>query len=139
MTIKFYMSQLAQELIALDGQIGLVAQDGKFLGLIFSDTNSPNSIINSNTYGNHFGETIHNKFSQYGSIFGAYSPYNLFSSSPPILINADEQCLAIVTRNSCVCTNGLPVIDIDFILEVLYQLSGNYRSNLPKFSRIEMR
>jgi hypothetical protein len=124
------MSQLAQQLIALDGQIGLVAQDGTFLGLISSDTNHPNSIINPNTYGNRYGQTIHNQYSQYGGQYGLYSPYNSFCSHPPILINANEQFLAIITRNNYVNTNSLDIIDIDFILEILYQLSDRHRPNL---------
>jgi hypothetical protein len=124
------MSQLAQALIALDGQIGLVAQDGSFLGLIYSDPNHPNSIINPNTYANRFGETIHNQFSEYGGQYGLYSPYNSFCLNPPILFDINEQCLAVVTRNKYVNTNGLDIIDIDFILEILYQLSERHRPNL---------
>ncbi|MCY7334679.1 MAG: hypothetical protein LH613_00440 [Chamaesiphon sp.] len=118
------MFQIAKSLIALDGQLGLVAQDGTFLGSMYSDINHPNSVINPNTYGNSYSNTIHNQYSQYGGQYGAYSPYNSFGLKPPILILADNnQQLALVTRNHNIITNGLDIIDPDFMFGILYGLA----------------
>ncbi len=117
------MSQLAQALVALDGQVGLVAQDGNFLGLMSSDINHPNSIINPNTYGNPHGNTIYNQCSLYGGEGGLYSPDNPLCLNPPILMDANEQHLALVTRNYNIVTNGLNIIDPLFMLGILYGLA----------------
>ncbi|MCY7337689.1 MAG: hypothetical protein LH613_16010 [Chamaesiphon sp.] len=123
------MSQLAQNLITLDGQLGLVAQDGIFLGLMSSDMNHPNSIINPNTYGNPHGNNIYNQNSQYGGQHGLQSPYSSSCLNPPILININEEQLALVTRNYNLIANGLDIIDIDFMLGILYGLAYQQRSN----------
>jgi hypothetical protein len=123
------MSQLAQALVALDGQVGLVAQDGNFLGLMSSDTNHPNSIINPNTYGNPYEDTICNQNSQYGGQHGLQSPYNSFCLNPPIMIDVNDKQLALVTRNHNLITNGLDIIDLDFMLGLLYGIAGQQISN----------
>ena len=124
-----YMFQIAQALIVLDGQVGLVAQDGFFLGLISSDTNHPNSIINPNTYGNPTENTIYNQNSQYGGQHGVQSPGNFSCLKPPILMNVNDERLAQVTRNYSLIANGLDIVDIDFILGILYGLVYQQRSN----------
>lgn len=118
------MSQIAKSLIALNGQLELVAEDGIFLGLMYSDVNHPNSVINPNTYGNSYADTIHNQYSQYGGQYGTYSPYNSYCLNPPILIlAANNQQLALVTRNHNIITNGLDIIDPDFMFGILYGLA----------------
>ena len=121
--------QLAQGLKALDGQVGLVAQDGFFLGWMSSDTNDPNSIINLNTYGNSYENTIHNKNSQYGGQNGLQSPYNSSCLNPPIMIDINDNCVFIVTRNHSLATADLGIIDIDFMLGLLWGLACQQRSN----------
>lgn len=123
------MFQLAQDLITLDGQLGLVAQDGNFLGLISSDTNHPNFIINPNTYGNPYGNTIYNQNTQYGGQHGLQSPCNSSCLNPPILMDINDKHLALVTRNYNLTDNGLDIIDIDFMLGILYGLAYQQRSN----------
>jgi hypothetical protein len=124
------MFQLAQDLITLDGQLGLVAQDGIFLGLMSSDMNHPNSIINPNTYGNPYdGNTIYNQNYQYGGQHGLQSPCNPSCLNPPILMDIDDKHLALVTRNYDLIANGLDIIDIDFMLGILYGLACQQRSN----------
>jgi hypothetical protein len=123
------MSQLAQALVALDGQVGLVAQDGNFLGLMSSNINHPNSVINPNTYANCYGQTIHNQYSPYGGQYGSYSPYNSYCLNPPILfLIENNQQLALLTRNQYVINNGLDIIDPDFMFGVLYELAGQHSS-----------
>jgi hypothetical protein len=121
--------QLAQDLITLDGQMGLVAQDGNFLGLISSDTNHPNSIINPNTYGNPYENSIYNHNTQYGGQHGLQSPCNSSCLNPPILMDINDKHLALVTRNYNLIANGLDIIDIDFILGILWGLAYQQRSN----------
>jgi hypothetical protein len=121
--------QFAQDLITLDGQLGLVAQDGIFLGLISSDSNHPNSIINPNTYGNPYENTIYNQNSQYGGQHGLQSPYNSSCLNPPILIDINDKHLALATRNYNLITNGLGIIDIYFMLGILYGLTCQQRSD----------
>ena len=121
--------QLAQGLKALDGQVGLVAQDGFFLGWMSSDTNDPNSIINLNTYGNPQKNTIYNKNSQYGGQHGLQSPYNSSCLTPPIMIDINDEYLALVTRNYSLVANDSDVMDIDFMLGLLYGLASQQRSN----------
>ncbi len=123
------MLELAQQLIALDGQIGLVAQDGIFLGLISSDTNHPNSIINPNTYGNPHENTICNDNSQYGGLHGLQSPWNSSCLNPPILMDINDKHLALLTRNYNLIASDLAIIDITFILGILYGLAYQQRSN----------
>ena len=118
------MSQLAQAIISLDGRIGLVAQDGNFLGLMSSDINHPNSVINPNTYANCYSQTIHNQYSQYGGQYGSYSPYNSYCSNPPVLFLIDtNQQLALLTQNQYIITSGLDIVDPDFMFGVLYELT----------------
>jgi hypothetical protein len=128
------MSQLAQAVVALDGQVGLVAQDGNFLGLMSSDMNHPNSIINPNTYGNPHGDTIYNQHSLYGGERGLYSPENPLCSNPPILMNGNEQHLALVTRNYKIVTNGLDIIDPLFMLGILYGIAYQKYNSSEQFA-----
>ena len=123
------MLQLAQDLITLDGQLGLVAQDGIFLGLMSSDMNHPNSIINPNTYGNPYENTIYNQNTQYGGQHGLQSPCNSSCLNPPILIDINDKHLALLTRNYNLIANGLDIIDIDFMLGLLYAIACQQRSN----------
>jgi hypothetical protein len=120
---------LAQALITLDGQIGLVAQDGNFLGLIYCDPNHPNSIINPDTYGNPNGNTVFNHNSHYGGLHGLHSPCNSSCLNPPILMDINDKQLALVTRNYSLVAHGLDIIDIDFILGILYGLAYQQRGN----------
>jgi hypothetical protein len=128
------MSQLAQALVTLDGQVGLVAQDGNFLGLMSSDMNHPNSIINPNTYGNPYGNTIYNQHSLYGGEHGLYSPDNPLCLNPPILMNANEEHLALVTRNYNIVTNGLNIIDPLFMLGILYGIAYQQSHSSEQFA-----
>lgn len=117
------MFQLAQALINLHGQVGILAQDGHFLGVFSSNAYDANSLLNSQTYGNRHEETIFNKHSIYGGKNGLYSPYNPNCLNPPILVSESQQ-LALITRNQRVLTNGLEVIDPDFLLGVLYAIAS---------------
>jgi hypothetical protein len=124
------MFELVQAWIARDGQIGLVAQDGTFLGLIYSDPNHPNSIINPDTYGNPNGNTVFNDNSPYGGLHGLQSPYNSSCLNPPILMDINDKQLALVTCNYSLVDNVLGIMDINFMLGILYGLAYQQSSSL---------
>ncbi|MBD2682193.1 MULTISPECIES: hypothetical protein [Nostoc] len=113
-------------LTAINGIAQLWAADGQFLGLLSSDQSDPNSI--SNFYGNYGSScgiySIRNSAGLYGSESGIYSPYNTCCLNPPITFYQGQPVL-MVTRNPYVQTNGLPVIDPDFLLGVYAQLSNS--------------
>ena len=90
---------------AANGDAQLWAADGQFLGTLSSNTSDPNSIINPNTFGNPFNHlSIQNQSWLYGGSLGLYSPYNYFSSNPPVIIYQGQPVL-IVTKNQGVETN----------------------------------
>lgn len=107
---------LLQDLIALDGKLELYAQDGRFLGLLSSDINDPNSIINPHTYGNSsYINSIHYQHGIYGGQYGQHSPYNRQCSCPPVIVS-QQQYLAIVTKNKRAYLDDLIIIDPDEIV-----------------------
>ena len=90
---------ILQDLTALDGKLELYAWDGQFLGLLSSDLNDANSIINLRTYGNAQNiNSIHYKHGIYGGQYGRYSPYNYRCSYPPSIV-FQRQCIGIVSKN----------------------------------------
>ena len=121
---------IVEFLQAIDGIGQIWAQDGQFLGLLSSNPNDPNSIINPTTYGNSYSYTsIKNSYSSYGGAYGVYSPYNHYCPKPPVILY-QGQAVLVVTRNSYAQTNGLPVVDPDTILGIYSQLSQQYVSPL---------
>jgi hypothetical protein len=70
--------------------------------------------------------SIQNPCGMYGGVCGFYSPYNISSFNPPIVLYQNQPVL-VVTRNSYIQTNGLPVVDPDLILSVYAQLAANYQ------------
>jgi hypothetical protein len=115
---------------AIDGRAQLGAADGQFLGLLSSKRDDPNSISNfSAIYGSYSGtNSMRNRTGLYGSEFGMYSPYNIFCLNPPVAFFKNKLIL-VVSRNPCIETNGLPVIDPDFLLGVYAQLGYLPRAN----------
>jgi hypothetical protein len=53
----------------------------------------------------------------YGSASGMYSPYNINSLYPPVIVYRGQPVL-VVTKNHCVLTKGLPIVDPDLMLSV---------------------
>ncbi len=111
-----------------NGIAQLWAPNGQFLGVLSSDQYDLNSI--SNPYGFYGGScgvySIQNPCGMYGGVCGFYSPYNISSFTPPVILYQNQPVL-VVTRNSYVQTNGLPVVDPDLILSVYAQLTANYQ------------
>lgn len=118
-----------RDLIALDGQLELYARDGRFLGLLSSKHNDPNSIVNPNTYGNpNYINSIHYEYGIYGGEYGRHSPYNRYCLCPPVII-FQQQYLGIVTKNKHVFTNGLVIIDPDLIISIYKNLPSRFTNS----------
>jgi hypothetical protein len=112
-------------LAAVNGVAQLYAADGQFLGVLSSNLYDLNSICNPNgIYGSSWGIfSIRNPYSLYGSTYGIYSPYNPNSINPPVIWYQGQPML-VVTKNSNVLTNGLPIIDPDLVLGIYGQLAN---------------
>jgi hypothetical protein len=76
------------------------AADGTFLGS-FGSRYSANSIFNEyGIYGSKYSATsIFNVYGVYGSLYSALSPYNTFSSSPPQILDVNNNILGYLTAN----------------------------------------
>ena len=103
-------------LVTINGAAHLWADNGHFLGQLSSDQDNRQSIINPHTYGSSYSySSIQNPNSPYGGISGLYSPYNPNCINPPIVVYQSERVL-VVTRNTCLQTKGLPIVDPDLML-----------------------
>ncbi|HEY9634934.1 MAG TPA: hypothetical protein V6D14_16140 [Coleofasciculaceae cyanobacterium] len=125
------MTTILEFLIAANGDAQLCASDGQFLGKL-SSQHDDNSIINPNSpYGNpHSATCIQNSASPYGGACGQYSPYNLTCLNPPIILH-QSQPIAAVTRNSYAQTNGLSIVDPDFLLGLLFGMYAKFSNAIP--------
>jgi hypothetical protein len=109
---------------SINGYGQLWSADGQFLGLLSSNQNDINSITNPNTFGNPYSyNSIRNASGIYGSPCGIYSPYNSLCLNPPVVLYQNQPVL-VMTRNSLLFTNGLPIIDPDLVLSVYLQLAS---------------
>jgi hypothetical protein len=79
----------------------IVAQDGKFLGIISSNRFDAESI--ANPYGEHGSKysalSIFNQYGDYGSPYAEYSPWNPYSQKPPLIL-ATDGTRYFLTKNS---------------------------------------
>jgi hypothetical protein len=120
-----------QDLISLDGKLELYAQDGHFLGLLSSDRNDPNSIINPRTYGNaHNINSIHYEHGIYGGRYGRHSPYNHCCLYPPTIV-LQQQYVGIVSKNKHILDRNLTIIDPDMMLAIYTNLSSQVMLSTP--------
>lgn len=118
--------------VAVDGDAQLWAVNGQFLGLLSSNQNDFNSIINPNTYGSCYSySSIQNPACIYGGSSGLYSPYNLSCVNPPVIVYQEQRVL-VVTRNTSLIDNELPVVDPDLVLGVYT------RRTIAKFDAVAM-
>jgi hypothetical protein len=121
------MSSILNFFTAANGIAQLWARNGQFLGLLSSNQYDQISIINPNTYGNsYYYDSIQNLHGIYGGEHGIYSPYNIQCITPPVIVYQNQPVL-VVTRNPYVLTNGLQVVDPDFMLSVYAQLANSYQ------------
>jgi hypothetical protein len=109
---------------SINGYGQLWSADGQFLGLLSSNQNDINSITNPNTFGNPYSyNSIRNASGIYGSTCGIYSPYNSVCLNPPVVLYQNQPVL-VMTRNSLLFTNGLPILDPDLVLIAYLQLDS---------------
>ncbi|TAF07969.1 MAG: hypothetical protein EAZ77_08040 [Nostocales cyanobacterium] len=113
-------------LIAINGMAQLWSADNVCLGLLSSNQHDPNSINNLHgIYGGYQGiYSIRNSVGMYGGVCGIHSPYNISCLNPPFVLYQGQPVL-VVTRNAYFQTNGIPVIDPDFLLGVYAQLASS--------------
>lgn len=97
-SVSFLYSQNALLLFA--GQ-GSSKSHNTFLGCLNCPSTDPSSIFNVNgQYGSAFGlNSIWNKSSQYGSEFGLHSPFNINSTSPPVIVDKSGGFYGYLTIN----------------------------------------
>jgi hypothetical protein len=113
-----------QDLISLDGKLELYAQDGQFLGILSSDLNDSNSIINRRTYGNAYNiNSIYYEHGIYGGQYGQHSPYNRCCLYPPTIV-FQQQYVGIVSKNKHAVDRDLTIIDPDVLLSIYISLSN---------------
>jgi hypothetical protein len=112
----------------LDGKGQLWSPSGQFLGLLSSDPNNANSIINpEGEYGSPFSlKSIHNPHGVYGGSNGINSPFNPNCINPPLILYKGKPVL-VVTNNPNVFTNGLKAID-PYIMLGIYEEFSNAKS-----------
>ena len=113
-------------LAAINGIAQLWAADRQFLGVLSSDRYDPNSISNLHgMYGSAYGlYSIRNQHGIYGGAYGLYSPYNTHCLNPPFVLH-QGQAVLVVLKNAHFQTNGVPVIDPDFLLDIYAQFSNS--------------
>lgn len=123
---------MRQDLIVLDGKLELYAQDGKFLGLLSSQSSDPNSILNPITYGNpHNIHSIYYEHGIYGGQYGQLSPYNRYGLYPPAIV-FQQQRVGIVTKNKHILIDDLTIVDPDVLRSIYINLSNQLVSkDLP--------
>lgn len=117
-----------QDLILLDRQLELYAQNGHFLGLLSSDRHDPNSIINMRTYGNKQNiNSIHYEHGIYGGQYGQYSPYSHCCLYPPTIL-LQQQSMGLVSKNKHILDRDLTIVDPDVMIAIYINLSNNISS-----------
>ncbi|MCS1407590.1 MAG: hypothetical protein M2R45_00749 [Verrucomicrobia subdivision 3 bacterium] len=79
----------------------IVADDGKFLGIISSNVIAAKSILND--IGKHgsviSSVSIFNRIGKYGSNISSLSPFNEIASKPPKILNKEGKFVAYLTTN----------------------------------------
>ncbi len=120
-----------QDLIVFDGKLELYAQDGRFLGLLSSQYNEPNSILNPSKYGSaSYINSIYYQHGTYGGQYGKHSPYNRYCRCPPVIV-FQQQYLGLVTKNKDVVANGLTIIDPDLLISIYTNLEDSPYIAIP--------
>lgn len=99
---------LSEFLSKIDGKAVLIANDGKYLGVLSSSQKAKDSICNPNSpFGSDYGlNSIRNQHGLYGSDYGLNSPWNSNSIQPPFIV-VNGKKLAHVTTNRNII-NRLP-------------------------------
>ncbi len=125
MNIPVFFKALVEVFQAIDGYGQLWSPSGQFLGLLSSDSNDANSIINpQGSYGSPFSvKSIHNPQGLYGGSEGIYSLFNPNCINPPVILY-QGQAILVVTSNLNVFTNGLKTVD-PYLMLTIYEELGD--------------
>jgi hypothetical protein len=76
---------------AAAAQVHLQAPNGKFLGNLNSNPYDPNSVANPyGRYGNPYGDTITNPYSQWGSPYSPNGVRNPYATGGPRIVGDDD-------------------------------------------------
>jgi hypothetical protein len=96
-TVLALPQQIAQ---SSNSSLGVVGQDGAFLGWVSSNRYDSQSICNQyGQYGSPYSaKSVLNQYGQYGSRYSVMGAYNPIAQKPPILVR-DGQPIAFLTKN----------------------------------------
>jgi hypothetical protein len=70
-----------------------------FLGCLTCSEYSSDSVHNEYGFGNPYGQTIFNGYSQFGSPYSTYSACNPYASDPPVVVDEDGEFYGRLTLN----------------------------------------
>jgi len=79
----------------------IYAMDGAYIGVFSKNPYTADSIANPyGTYGNQYSvKSIFDAYGTYGNRYSVYSPWNQFTTTPPIIVATDGTPLAYLTTN----------------------------------------
>lgn len=102
-----------------------------FLGCLNCDRFDRNSVWNKfGPHGSKFkSECIWNKFGDYGGKFSDYSPFNIFASNPPILVDESGNFYGYFTANKFHAkrtTNRLALFIVEHWEDIIEDVSEAY-------------
>lgn len=135
MKIPGHFKRYVEIFQSIDGKGQLWSPSGQFLGLLSSNPNDANSIINpEGEYGSPFsGNSIHNPQGMYGGSDGIKSPFNPNCINPPIILY-NGQPIFVLTINPNAYTNGLKTVD-PYLMLAIYEELSHAKSNKDKQTR----
>lgn len=99
------LGQTSQERLSVAPPEGLLVFGGEnhktFLGCLSCPETDLDSLFNRfGTYGSHFAaNSILNRFGQFGSKFAPYSPCNVYSTTPPVIVDDEGEDYGELTLN----------------------------------------
>jgi hypothetical protein len=136
MKIPAAFQPYAEVFQVLDGYGQLWSPSGQFLGLLSSQADNTNSIINlDGEYGSPFSlSSIHNPQCQYGGEKGKHSPFNPNCNNPPIVLFRNQP-IFVLSSNFNLYTNGLKIIEPLLVLGIYEAFADLNSQPLPQSLR----
>lgn len=81
----------------------IVADDGRYLGKIASESDSESILNKYGNYGNKYGPaSIWNDYGHYGGKYSGFSPFNPYSRKPPQIVTQTGKKIGLLTVNRTV-------------------------------------
>ena len=126
------------ELIRLvDGTAFLSSLDNQFLGLLSSDRNNPDSIINPHTFLNPSNPlSLANKSGLYASVNSPYSVYNPNAVSPPIVYYKSKKVIIVTANPSALLDLGLWIVTPQLLIWNILALNPEANRDLMEEARL---